>query len=171
MALDIRAAAAALAIAIAVPAEGLRRVAYYDPPGIFTVCRGHTGADVVAGKVYSLAECDQYLTDDMRKAVATVERCVPGLPVQVLGAFADATYNLGPKLVCDTMHSTAARQLKSGNLHAACDQLLRWDKASIAGVMVALPGLTKRRQTERELCLQAPPTQPTPTKAASFYWP
>jgi hypothetical protein len=74
---------AALAIGLAVPAEGIRRVAYYDPPGILTVCRGHTGADVVKGKVYSLAECDKFMNDDMRKAVATVERCAPGLPPHV----------------------------------------------------------------------------------------
>ncbi|MBP8294177.1 MAG: hypothetical protein KAX65_15480, partial [Caldilineaceae bacterium] len=66
--------AAALAIAIAAPAEGLRQYAYYDPPGILTVCAGHTGPDVVAGKKYSLAACDAFLTDDMRKAVAIVER-------------------------------------------------------------------------------------------------
>jgi GH24 family phage-related lysozyme (muramidase) len=149
-----RAAAAALAIAIAIPAEGIRRVAYYDPPGILTVCRGHTGPDVVKGKAYSLAECDQYLTDDMRKAIATVDRCVPGLPKEVLASFGDATFNLGGKIACDTTHSTAARFLKAGNLRAACDQLPRWDKASVAGVMVSLPGLTKRRAAERELCLQ-----------------
>ena len=43
MATDRRAIAAILATAIAVPAEGLRQWAYYDPPGILTVCRGHTG--------------------------------------------------------------------------------------------------------------------------------
>jgi hypothetical protein len=71
--------ATALAIGLAGPAEGLRRTAYYDPPGILTVCKGHTGDDVVKGKVYSLAECDQFMTDDMRKAINIVERCVPGL--------------------------------------------------------------------------------------------
>jgi GH24 family phage-related lysozyme (muramidase) len=35
-----RSAAAALAVAIAIPAEGLRQWAYYDPPGILTVCYG-----------------------------------------------------------------------------------------------------------------------------------
>ncbi len=154
MAIDLRAAAAALAIVIAVPAEGMRRVAYYDPPGIFTVCRGHTGADVVKDKVYSLAECDQFMTDDMRKAIATVDRCVPGLPVEVLGAFGDATFNLGGKIACDTTHSTAARYLKAGNLRSACEQLPRWDKAVVMGVLVALPGLTKRRAEDRNLCLQ-----------------
>jgi len=149
-----RSAAAALAVVIAIPAEGLRQWAYYDPPGILTVCRGHTGADVQKNRLYSLAECDQYLTDDMRKAVNTVDACVPGLPVPVLAAFSDAVYNIGPTIACDTAHSTAARYLKAGELAAACQQLPRWDKASVGGVMVSLPGLTKRRSKEMALCLE-----------------
>lgn len=148
-----RALALTLATAIAVPAEGLRRYAYFDPPGILTVCRGHTGADVVKGKQYSFAECDQFMNDDMRKAVAIVDRCVPGLPANVLAAFADAVYNMGPTIACDTKRSTAARLLKIGNLPKACGQLPRWDKASVAGVMVSLPGLTKRRALEMDVCL------------------
>jgi len=146
--------AAALATLIAVPAEGIRQIAYYDPPGILTVCRGHTGPDVIKGKKYSLAECDQFMSDDMRKAVEAVDRCQPGLPVEVLAAFSDAAFNLGPVIACNPEKSTAARMLKSGNLEGACNQLPRWDKARIAGVMVALPGLTKRRAEERELCMK-----------------
>ena len=147
------AAAAALATAIAVPAEGLRQFAYYDPPGILTVCYGHTGADVVAKRKYSLDECGALLTADMRKAVAQVEACRPGLPVPVLAAFADAAFNLGPGIACSTTTSTAARMLYAGDLVGACNQLPRWDKARVMGVMVALPGLTKRRAGERDLCL------------------
>ena len=145
--------AAVLAAAIALPAEGLRQYAYYDPPGILTVCYGHTGSDVVRGKKYSLAECDKFFSHDMREAIATVDRCVPGLPVPVLAAFGDGVFNIGPKVACDTKNSTAARHLKAGNLRAACDQLPRWNKAKVMGVMVALPGLTKRRAAERDLCL------------------
>ena len=153
MATDRRALAAILATAIAVPAEGLRQWAYNDPPGILTVCRGHTGPDVVAGKKYSLAECDKFMTDDMRKAIVIVDTCVPGLPVEVLAAFGDSVFNLGPKIACDTKNSTAARMLKAGDLPGACNQLPRWNQAKLAGVMVPLPGLTKRRAAERDLCL------------------
>lgn len=149
-----KAAAAAIAVALAAPAEGLRRVAYYDPPGILTVCRGHTGADVVKGKIYSLAECDALMTADMRGAIEAVDRCVPGLPVNVLAAFSDAVYNIGPTIACDRNQSTAARLLYSGRITEACNQLPRWDKARVAGVLVALPGLTKRRAAERDVCLQ-----------------
>lgn len=147
------AAAAALATAIAVPAEGLRQFAYYDPPGILTVCYGHTGADVVAGRKYSLTECEGLLTADMRQAVDQVERCKPGLPVPVLAAFADAVFNLGPTVACNRVESAAARMLYAGDLAGACNQLPRWNKARVAGVLMPLPGLTKRRGQERDLCL------------------
>ena len=151
------AAAAALATIIAIPAEGIRQFAYYDPPGILTVCYGHTGADVVAKRKYSMDECRALLTADMQQAVAHVERCVPGLPVPVLAAFADAVFNLGPTIACGRASSTAARMLYAGDLVGACNQLPRWDKARMAGVMVALPGLTKRRAAERSLCLTGVP--------------
>lgn len=145
-------AAAALATAIAIPAEGLRQYAYYDPPGILTVCYGST-TDVVKGKKYSLEECKARLDRDMMQAVETVERCASGLPEESLAAFADAVYNLGPAIVCDKARSTAARYLAAGNLHAACAQLPRWNRARVAGVMVELPGLTKRRNAEYDLCM------------------
>ena len=153
-------AAAAIALAITIPAEGLRRFAYYDPPGIPTVCYGATrgldGARIEFGREYSLAECQNLLTRDMEEAVAHVERLAPAAPVNVTAAFADAVYNLGPVIVTPS-RSTAARLLKAGRWREACDQLPRWDKARVAGVSVALPGLTKRRKAERELCLEGLP--------------
>lgn len=144
--------AGALAAAIAIPAEGLRQFAYYDPPGILTVCYGST-TNVVKGKKYSLEECRARLDVDMAAAVDHVERCAPGLPVNALAAFSDAVYNIGPKIVCDTKTSTAARLLKAGDVSGACRQLPRWNKASVGGAMVELPGLTKRRAAEMKLCL------------------
>lgn len=145
-------AAAMIAASMAAGFEGLRHYAYYDPPGILTVCYGST-TDVVKGKKYSLAECEARLTADMWEAISTVERCAPGLPENKLAAFADAVFNLGPKIVCSTKKSTAARLLAAGEWDAACNQLPRWNKANIGGVMVALPGLIKRREAERRLCL------------------
>lgn len=146
-------AATAIATAIAIPAEGLRQYAYYDPPGILTVCYGST-TDVQKGKKYSLEECKARLDADMLKAVQTVDKCVPGLPENVLAAFGDAVYNMGPTIACDRNKSTAARYLWQGKLIDACNQLPRWNKARVAGVMVELPGLTKRRSVEKETCLQ-----------------
>lgn len=144
-----RAVALALAASIAIPAEGLRQYAYYDPPGILTVCYGHTGG-VVKGRKYSMDECRNLLNADMLEAVDTVERCHPGLPVNVLAAFSDAVFNIGPKVACD---STASKMLAAGDIAGACNQLPRWNKSTISGVLVPLPGLTKRRAKEQALCL------------------
>lgn len=149
-----RAAIAAVAATLlAAPAEGLRQVVYYDPPGIPTVCFGHTGPDVDKGKVYSLAECKALLDADMLRAVSQVDACRPGLPDSVLIAFSDATFNMGPTIACDNRNSTAARHLAAGDYAAACRQLPRWNKARVAGVMVELPGLTKRRNDAMAHCL------------------
>lgn len=147
-------AATAIATALAIPAEGIRQWAYYDPPGILTVCRGHTGPDIDPKKQYSIAECDQFLSDDMRNAISAVERCIPGLPAPVLAAFGDAVFNIGPTIACNQKKSTAARLLATGRIKEACEQLPRWDKASVAGMLVSLPGLTKRRNSEMQVCLQ-----------------
>lgn len=149
------AAAAVLATAIAIPAEGLRQFTYRDVgQGILTSCYGHTGADVKKGIKYSLAQCDAWLTADMKKAIATVDRCHPGLPVEVLAAFSDAVFNMGPTIACSKERSTAARYLYAGRLIDGCNQLPRWSRASVLGVMVTLPGLVKRRAREQELCLR-----------------
>ena len=146
--------AVAIATAIAIPAEGLRQFAYYDPPGVLTVCYGHTGNDFKKGVKYDMAQCKQWLDNDMLDAVLAVERCVPGLPDNVLAAFGDAVYNLGPKVACDRQRSTAARKLAAGDITGACNELPKWNKAKVAGVFITLPGLTKRRELEKTICLE-----------------
>ena len=136
------------AAALAAGFEGLRQYAYYDPrPGdaILTVCYGST-TDVQKGKKYSLEECKARLETDMLEAVIAVERCHPNLPDNVLIAFADAVYNIGPKVACK---STASKYLSQGRYDDACNELRKWNKSN----GVVLPGLTKRREAERQICL------------------
>ena len=146
--------AVAIAAAIAIPAEGLRQYAYYDPPGILTVCYGSTSG-VIAGKRYTMDECKARLDRDMLHAVEQVDRCAPNAPVNVLAAFGDAVYNIGPRIACDTTASTAARKLQGQDWAGACRELPKWDKARIGVVLVPLPGLTKRRAKEMALCLSS----------------
>lgn len=140
--------AAAIAASLAAGFEGFRQYAYYDPrPGdaILTVCYGST-TDVEKGKKYTKEECVARLNADMAEAVAIVDRCHPNLPFNVLVAFSDAVYNIGPKVACK---STASKYLDAGNYTAACNELSKWNKAN----GVVLPGLTKRREEERRICL------------------
>lgn len=144
-------AALAAAMAIAIPAEGMRQ-AYRDPTGLLTVCYGET-RNVDPTRLYSREECRAMLDAAMLESVNQVEKCAPGLPWNKLAAFADAAYNVGPRIVCDPSYSSVARNLKAGDADAACRSLLLFDKARIAGTLVKLPGLTKRRRMEMEVCL------------------
>jgi len=148
--------AAAIATAIAMPAEGLRQWAYRDPVGLPTICFGSTKG-VRMGDFRTVPECRALLTQEMLDAVSAVDSCRPGLPIPVLAAFSDAAYNVGPHIACDTHRSTAARLLAAGDYKGACNQLPRWDKATVGGVSVALPGLVKRRAMERDVCLSGVP--------------
>lgn len=145
------ATALGIAVSIAIPAEGIRQVAYHDPGGVLTVCMGST-TDIDPRRTYSLAECRDRLDRDMLDAVEAVDRCVPDAPESVLAAFADAVYNVGPRIACDRS-TTPARLLAAGDWPAACESLMLYTRARIAGVLVELPGLVKRRAIEREVCL------------------
>lgn len=143
------AAATIAAAALATGYEGTKYVPYQDPrpnDPIWTVCMGHTGNDIQRNKRYSKEECLQLLDNDMRNAVMVVERCHPDLPFNVLVAFSDAVYNIGPKVACS---STASKYLSQGNYDGACKELPKWAKSNGK----ELPGLVKRRNEEMERCL------------------
>ena len=148
-----RTAAVAIAVAIAAPCEGLRQYAYRDVTGLPTICLGSTKG-VKMGDFRTVPECQALLTTEMAGYVQMVDSCRPGLPGPVLAAFSDAAYNIGATVACDSSRSTAARKLAAGDLKGACQELLKWDKAKVAGISVALPGLTKRRTLEKDLCLE-----------------
>ena len=143
------AAATIAAGAIAAGFEGISYVPYSDPRphhSILTVCYGHTGN--IQNRVYTLDECKQLLADDMKTAVQIVEKCHPDIPMNVLIAFSDATYNIGPKVACN---STASTYLSEKKYTQACDELLKWNKSNGQ----VLPGLTKRRQEEAKVCKES----------------
>jgi len=148
-----KAAALAIATALAIPAEGLRQWAYRDPAqGIPTICFGSTRG-VQIGDYKTVSECKALLTREMYETVSRVDTCRPGLPINVLAAFADSVYNLGPTIACNKAESTAARLLAAGKYREACEQLPRWNKGRVLGVLVPMPGLTKRREAARKVCL------------------
>jgi lysozyme len=143
------AAMAAACVALVGGFEGLRTYAYRDPVGIPTICFGETRG-VQMGDTATVAECKAMLADrlvefetGMRKCLAAPDR----VPDPSYTAFLSFTYNVGTGAFCK---STLRRKVDAGDLRGGCDELLKWDKA--AGIR--LPGLTKRRQAERILCLK-----------------
>jgi lysozyme len=119
---------------------------YWDPWGkVWTVCEGHTG-NVDPKRTYSDAECRVFKDADIAEARSHVNRCLP-MPklVQIEAALTDATYNLGPQVVCG---STLQRKALANDWPGACAELDRW---KYAGGRV-LPGLVRRRDDDRAIC-------------------
>lgn len=154
-AISPRKAAGWLAIAMMiVPAyEGLRTVAYRDPVGIPTICYGET-LGVRMGDRKTPDECKALLAERVQQFDREMQACVPGfdtLPGPTRAAIVSWAYNVGTTAAC---RSTLAARLREGNLTAACNELSKWVYARRAGVRVKLPGLQRRREEERRLCLQ-----------------
>ena len=126
--------------------EGYVPYTYADPVNIPTICYGHTGPDVTPGRTATRAECDALLQGDLAKAYDAVQRCirVPMTDYQA-AALTSATFNIGPKIVCD---STLGRLANAGRWADACKALEKWVYASGR----KLPGLVKRRAAERAMC-------------------
>lgn len=138
---------AAVAVALVAGFEGLRTVAYLDPINVPTLCFGETRG-VKLGDVATAEECRAMLGNRLAEFSAGVDRCLTRpVPDPSYVAFLSFAYNVGTGAFCG---STLLRKANAGDLRGACDELLRWDRAR----GVRLPGLTKRRQEERALCLQ-----------------
>lgn len=137
----------AICIACIAPAEGLRRVAYSDPVGIPTICFGETKG-VKLGDRASAQECKDMLADRVANDfIPGVERCISRpMPDKRKAAFVSMAYNVGVETFCK---SSIARKYNAGDVQGACDAMLLYVKAG----GITLPGLVKRREQERALCL------------------
>jgi lysozyme len=144
------AAVAALALSVVGGFEGLRQTAYPDPAtrgAPWTICYGHTG-HVTPGERDSLAQCKALLLADLDREADGIERCIHvPMPDARYVAVLSLAHNIGVAGVC---RSSIARDLNAGEVQAACDAFLRYDRA--AGIV--MPGLTRRREQERALCME-----------------
>lgn len=134
--------------------EGTKHVPYRDTGNVLSVCRGHTGPDIVQGHYYTDAECDALQASDLRVADAAVTRytTVP-LTEWQRAALDDFTFNEGAGKL---RSSTLLKKTNAGDSAGACREYYRWDKArDHRGVRVTLPGLVKRADTREWACSQS----------------
>ncbi|MDH2911199.1 lysozyme [Kosakonia sp. HypNH10] len=127
--------------------EGRKYEAYKDVAGVWTVCDGHTGSDIIRGKTYTDRECDLLLWKDMQPA----KRIVDSLVKVPLGEYQRAAlysfvFNVGSDAFSK---STLLKKLNRGDQEGACEEMRRW---VYAGGM-KWKGLQNRREIERSMCL------------------
>ena len=142
----------AIALGVATPEikefEGRRKVPYYDVVKVLTVCDGHTGPEVIKGRVYSDAECDALTTKTAQKFAEGVLKVSPHLayhPMQLAAAIS-FSYNVGTGTYAK---SSVAKLFNQGKFIEACNFL---PKYKYAGGKV-YTGLVRRRAREQEICL------------------
>ncbi len=126
--------------------EGRQYLPYQDVAGIWTVCDGHTGPDIIKGRRYSDAECDALLATDLAPVKQAVDAAVK-VPVKdtTRAALYSFTYNVGTTAF---RHSSVLRKLNAGDTPGACQALRQW---IYAGNRV-WKGLMRRREIETDVC-------------------
>lgn len=128
--------------------EGTRSQAYRDIGGVLTVCSGHTGPDVVVGKVYNPSQCAALTSEDASKASVGVLKVSPQLIYHplVLASAVSFSYNVG---VTTYAKSSVASNFNSGNYVAGCSALLKY--TLVDGKFNQ--GVANRRQQEYIICM------------------
>lgn len=127
--------------------EGVRYQAYKDVVGVWTVCYGHAGKDIMLGKTYTEAECRSLLNKDLATVAKQINPYIKtDIPETTRGALYSFVYNVGAG---NFKTSTLLRLINQGDTKGACDQLRRWTYAG----GVEWKGLITRREIEREVCM------------------
>lgn len=128
--------------------EGLRLTAYLDLAGVPTIGYGHT-QDVFVGMVVTEEQATTFLLKDIGLSCVAVESVAGARTTdRQFSAMVSLAYNIGN---AGFGSSTVLRQHRAGNLQAAADAFLLWDKATVDGVLVTVPDLDARRTAERML--------------------
>jgi lysozyme len=125
--------------------ESCSLTAYQDPAGTWTIGYGHTGPEVVEGLVWTMAQAQATLVDDVSVAATAVNSMVHvPLTQGEFDALTDFVFNVGAS---DFYHSTLLEMLNNSDYTGASEQFPRWDESK----GVVLEGLVTRRLAEQAL--------------------
>lgn len=127
--------------------EGRSLQAYLDPVGIPTICDGETQG-VRLGDQKTHAECDALTKARVSYFAYWVDwYVIPTMPQSRHMALTSFAYNVGLE---NFKRSTALKKLNTGDAVGGCNELTKWVYAKGK----KLPGLARRREAERQLCLK-----------------
>lgn len=131
--------------------EGCLLKAYLCPAGVWTIGYGHTKG-VRKGQTCTQAQADAWLREDLRESEQAVGRLVTvKLNGNEFSALVSFVFNVGSG---NFRTSTLLSRLNRGDYLSVPDQLARWNKATVRGRKVVLPGLVRRRAAEAALWLR-----------------
>lgn len=160
MTVKTRLAAGAFGVALALTSplleevEGIRYKPYKDIAGIWTVCHGITGKDVILGKTYTRKECDALLAKHINIAKVAVDKAVKTeIPDSMRAALYSFTFNAGTGAF---RKSTLLKKVNKGDLWGACGELWNWTYYynPKTGRKEKSKGLKNRRAVEYKYCVK-----------------
>lgn len=122
--------------------EGCVLETYRCAAGVHTIGYGHTGPEVVPGLRWTQAQADAALRKDLARFERAVEDAVEvPLTQGQFDALVSLAFNIGTKAFAS---STLVKRLNTGDVAAAGDQFIVWNKVN--GKVHA--GLLQRRARE-----------------------
>lgn len=135
--------------------EGFESEAYIDTDGTPVIGYGLSridGKPVQLGDRISDAEANSALNKHLHIIQEELDRAITvELSDRQLAAIASLSFNVGVNFI---EQSTLVKKVNAGDYYGAANEFLRWDKANVRGRLVRLPGLTRRREAERQMFLQ-----------------
>lgn len=132
--------------------EGLRLNAYLCPANKWTIGYGWT-IGVKKGDVWTKEKAEQMLVEGLQVFEREVEKAIGNAPTSQhqFDAMICLAYNVG---TANFRQSSVLREHKAANYVVAANNFLKWNKATVDGALVVLPGLVRRREAERALYLK-----------------
>lgn len=138
--------------------EGCVLSAYLCPANKWTIGFGHVGPDVKPGMHITMAEAHALLRKDVERFEREVTQLIGSTQTRQcqFDALVCLAYNIGSDIDEDHIpeglgDSTLLRKHLSGDHAGAAAEFIKWNKARVRGKLVALRGLTKRRENEARL--------------------
>lgn len=139
--------------------EGVEYTSYKDTNS-YAICSGWTHG-VKPGDTATPEQCEELTLEAVRQADRVISTYLPDFPdsPEMRAAYISFIYNvgIGGRGVKDGFvylrsgeHSTMFKLIRDGKYEQACHELPKWNKA---GGKI-LGGLVKRRETEKEMCLE-----------------
>lgn len=140
--------------------EGVRNTVYKDQAGLDTIGVGHliTKEEKASGRFasgrISDEEVDALLLEDLDRTQRGVRNCVKQPVTQEqYDAMVSMAFNIGVGGFCN---STLVKKINAGEYKEVPNQMMRWNKITVGGVVTESAGLTSRRRAEANLFAKAP---------------
>jgi len=131
---------------------GLRLNEYLCPANKWTIGYGWT-IGVKKGDVWTKEQAEEMLVEGLKVFEKQVLSAIGNAPTtqHQFDAMVSLAYNIG---VANLLRSSVLREHKAANYVVAANNFRKWNKATVNGALVELPGLVRRREAERALYLK-----------------